>query len=708
MRYAGLKGHPMKHFLLAPAVKLMQRLRLLPKFAVVALLFLMPLMLVTALLMNELDKSIKFSRLERIGIDHVRQVQDMIRLTQQHRALRHMFLSGNASVRQKAQQKQDEINAKIAAFDAMQKAAPALDAGDVWRGVKQSWQALQSKLPTAEARNSYVEHTALIGQLYRLNTRIADHANLTLDPEVDTYYLATMFVKTFPEIAEGLSEIAGRGGAYIDSGLMEANEDVLLGSTVLVARRDLAHIPGQLDALFRENPALKPRLTPQLAALPAALAFLERAKNEVLNTVDQTSGNQFFDAGSNSIDGLYAVAGASATLLDGLLQQRIERDTLRRNLMLGGVLAALAIAVYLLAGFYVSFAAEVRRLGEAVKRAAGGDLSSRITSNGKDEIAQLSNALGGMTAGLAQLVAEVRAGTDTIALASREIATGNQDLSYRTEQQAGSLEETSASMEQLTATVKQNAENAQQANRLAQSASEVAHQGGAAVAQVVDTMDAIHQSARKIGDIIGVIDGIAFQTNILALNAAVEAARAGEHGKGFAVVATEVRNLAQRSATAAKEIRLLIADSVKRVGAGSRQVESAGKTMDEIVASIGRVNGIVAEISAASREQRSGIEHVNQAIGQIDDITQQNAALVEQAAAAAESMREQADKLSQAAAVFKLTDDEPASAPIAPPVLVARGKVATLPRKPAVKPQPFVEHRRIRVVNGSGPEWEAF
>ncbi|SFN17900.1 methyl-accepting chemotaxis protein [Variovorax sp. OV329] len=320
------------------------------------------------------------------------------------------------------------------------------------------------------------------------------------------------------------------------------------------------------------------------------------------------------------------------------------------------VLSLIALAAAALCAWRLT-ASIVRPLNDAVKVAetvAAGDLGSRIEVDRQDETGQLLNALKNMNANLVRIVGEVRTGTDTIATASGQIASGNQDLSSRTEQQASSLEETAASMEELTSTVKQNADNARQANQLALSASQVAVKGGTVVGQVVDTMASINESSRKIVDIIGVIDGIAFQTNILALNAAVEAARAGEQGRGFAVVASEVRNLAQRSAAAAKEIKGLIDDSVGKVRTGSELVGEAGDTMQEIVSSVQRVTDIMGEITAASHEQTQGIEQINQAITQMDQVTQQNAALVEEAAAAAQSLQEQAGSLVQAVSVFRL------------------------------------------------------
>ena len=370
------------------------------------------------------------------------------------------------------------------------------------------------------------------------------------------------------------------------------------------------------------------------------------------------------------------------------------------------VLAAIIMG-YLMARSIVNPLNEAVRVAENV---AAGDLSTRIQAHSRDETGQLMLALRKMNDNLLDIVGGVRRGTEAITTASGEIASGNLDLSSRTEQQAGSLEETASAMEEMTSTVRQNADNARQANQMAASASQIALQGGEIVGRVVDTMEEINQSSRKIVDIIGVIDGIAFQTNILALNAAVEAARAGEQGRGFAVVATEVRSLAQRSAAAAKEIKSLIDDSVGKVDGGSKLVAEAGATMEQVVSSVRSVTDIVAEISAASAEQSSGIEEINRAITQMDESTQQNAALVEQAAAAANAMQEQAMRLSQTISIFKLAQGSAVVPPAA--TVAAQPRAAQRKSTPSSRslPQPSLAPARALKApqHQDADAWETF
>jgi methyl-accepting chemotaxis protein len=376
-----------------------------------------------------------------------------------------------------------------------------------------------------------------------------------------------------------------------------------------------------------------------------------------------------------------------------------------RKLLVGVGLLAVVLGGALAWWLTRSITVPLRKAVALANAVAKGDLSTRIEVSSTDEAGELMAALNTMNDNLNALVTQVRSGADSISTAAGEVAAGNLDLSSRTEQQAGSLEESASALEELTGTVAQNAENALKGSELASSASSVAERGGAVVDQVVTTMGEINEASKKIVDIISVIDGIAFQTNILALNAAVEAARAGEQGRGFAVVAGEVRTLAQRSATAAKEIKVLIDASVAKVGNGTRLVGEAGATIKDVVASVQRVSDIMTEISAASREQSIGIEQVNGAIAEMDQVTQQNAALVEEAAAATESMQEQALNLAQAVSVFKL--DAGQHAPAAPAVQAAQRRTLAAP-KASPKPVRLAAARSLKPAAAGMDGWEAF
>jgi len=379
-----------------------------------------------------------------------------------------------------------------------------------------------------------------------------------------------------------------------------------------------------------------------------------------------------------------AVAGKRAE------EAQAQAEGVMYFLLAGALAIAIAMAILITRGIGRSLAYAVTTVGQVAK----GDLAVQIDASSKDEIGQLLAALKSMQQSLGQTVSTIKVAADSVGLAAQEIAQGHADLSSRTEQQASSLEETAASMEEMTATVSQNADNARKASKRAAEASAVAERGGQAVGTVVSTMSGISESSKKIADIIGVIDGIAFQTNILALNAAVEAARAGEQGRGFAVVASEVRSLAQRSAAAAKEIRQLISDSVGRIDAGSKQVAEAGKTMDEVVETVRLVTKRIAEISAASQEQSQSLTQVSDTVQQLEKVTQQNAAMVEQATAASASLEEQADTLTRAVGSFKLAQAgrtaAPKAAPAPAPANAAKAqpgsKVAALPKQEAKPP----------------------
>jgi methyl-accepting chemotaxis protein len=503
----------------------------------------------------------------------------------------------------------------------------------------------------------------------------------TLTLASGSLYLTNMFHAAFADYSAGMHAVqqsmladmahdAIRADVYVALNAGRAND----AGAIAEASRELdEHIASMKNALASNDRAtLPPQAKEALAKVGADLTPYHQSAKQIVGSAsaDVAAAESKLPEFLKRYSALEGSLAASGEVLEKMASEGMaasEKTADSGNLALG-IIALCAVLIQLLICYLLGRSILKQVGGEpayaaaVAKRIAEGDLSMAVDLKANDKDSMLA-AIKAMQQQLTDIVRGIKGTSDAISSATTQIAAGNADLSSRTEQQASSLEETASSMEELTGTVKQNADNARQANQLAAGASTIAVKGGEVVGQVVNSMSSINESSRKIADIISVIDGIAFQTNILALNAAVEAARAGEQGRGFAVVASEVRTLAQRSAAAAKEIKALITDSVSKVEDGSKLVDQAGHSMEEIVSAVKRVTDIMAEIAAASQEQTSGIEQVNQAITQMDQTTQQNAALVEEAAAAAESMQEQAQSLTKAVAIFKLSSVESAPHP---------------------------------------------
>ncbi|MBI3100913.1 MAG: HAMP domain-containing protein, partial [Burkholderiales bacterium] len=460
---------------------------------------------------------------------------------------------------------------------------------------------------------------------------------LFLDPDADTYFLIQAALVLTPRLSESLGIQRAVGTGFLAQGAISGEGRGHLANEARSTQHLMEDLQRNLDRATSANPIMRKALEEkaQSAQLQAAKA-LELAdkvlvKAQSIDYPAHTYNAEF----TKTIDQLYTFNNAAMEQLHQAMRSRVEGWNQRLFLTAGLLVAGLAAAVVLALAVIRSIVGPVNLAVRMAVAVAQGDLTVDAPVTGSDELARLIGEMARMRESLVQVVSRVRHSSESVAMASSEIAQGNQDLSARTESQASALEETAASMEQLGATVRQNADTARQANQLARTASDVAERGGEVVGQVVQTMKGINESSQRIADIIQVIDGIAFQTNILALNAAVEAARAGEQGRGFAVVASEVRSLAGRSAEAAKEIKQLISASVERVEQGSAMVDHAGETMAEVVQSIRRVTDLMGEINAASSEQASGVAQVGEAVTQMDQATQQNAALVEEMAAAA-------------------------------------------------------------------------
>jgi methyl-accepting chemotaxis protein len=637
---------------------LLNRLFLWQKFLLLAFLGTLLAAAPLILYINESDKAVDSATRSASGIEPINAVLKLVLLTQQHRGLSAMMLAGDMSAGTARAAKQKEVDAAIAGAAAAAAQTRNAEINRLVGESKDTWATLADKvaqraLPGAQ---SFAQHTALIGNELKAVELLIDHYGLNLDPGIDSHHLIDAVLMQSPVLSETLGRMRAKGSAALTSQSLSVDDRAALAAMLEKADERYASVRNALEKSFVANPSLRVKLEGSMqASLAAGNALLDLTRREITGA-EQLSfpAPQYFAKVTETIGVQGKLVTDSMDALNVLLHAREAELKQTKYLLIGTVLVLLLAAALIGRLIVRSITAPIEQAVALAKQVAAGDLTCHIAVTSRNETGQLLDALGDMNDSLRHIVAEVRSGTESITIGSGQIAAGNADLSSRTEQQASALEETASSMEEITGTVKHNADNAWQANHLATTASEVAAKGGESVKQVAATMSEINDASKRIADIIGVIDGIAFQTNLLALNAAVEAARAGEQGRGFAVVATEVRGLAQRSAAAAKEIKELISDSVEKVDAGAKLADQAGATMDEIVASVRRVSDIVAEISAGSREQASGIEQINIAIGQMDQVTQQNAALVEEASAAAESLTGRAARLAQAVSVFKL------------------------------------------------------
>ena len=605
------------------------------------------------------------ARHETAGIVPAGDVLDLARLTAQHRGLSAGTLGGNDALRPDRERRRAEVDEAARRTVASASALGDATIGAQARSLASDWAELARSVDERriDAAASFARHTELIGRQLDLLAAVADASGIGRDASAATHHLKQALLVHVPRLGEALGQARGTGAGVLARGEATPAQRERLALLAEIAREQRREAHRHLERAFSVRPAFRDVLGAKAgAAASAADDAVALVDAELIRPKAPTMAPKaFFDRVTVPIDAQYALLGASFDLMAHELRAR-EAAALRDALALAG-----GVALGGLLGAWVMWRV-ARGITRAVELAVGlaravaaGDLTRPVHATTDDEIGQLLRSLESMRRHLETVVDAVRDGAQAVATASAQIAQGNQNLSGRTEQQAGALQQTAATMEQLGTTVGSTAENARQADRLAQGASEVAARGGDAVGRVVATMQQIRDGSRRIADIIAVIDGIAFQTNILALNAAVEAARAGEQGRGFAVVAGEVRVLAQRCAEAAREIRTLIGHSVGQVEQGTVLVDEAGRTMDEIVGSIRRVADIVGEITSASAEQDDGIRQVGDAIGQIDQVTQHNAALVEQSAAAAESLRAQAQRLVGSVASFELARDRDAS-----------------------------------------------
>ena len=638
------------HGWLSPGVRLFRRLSFPAKAGWVAGAFMVPLATLMYFMVSLTLQQVSSTRSELDGVRYARPLIDLIPLAQSRRRA---YSNGGADA--------PELHAKVkTAFEAVaaQQAAlgKALALDKPYAALRQAHEALLQSPVGTNQDDTFRAHADYIKAATDLLREVADGSGLTLDPEADTYHLQNIALVRGPRMAENMARLRGIGAAALaakDTKELSTSRRDLMTMWLAVQGFIEEDVLNSFEAVVEVTPEVD-KLVDMKELQAAMVAFSKAVRQQVLGAQLEGDAASYLALGNAAVDKASQLNAKLLNRLDEQLQARTERLERRMWLKQGLALLFISLAAYLMLAFYRVMMGGLREVSGHLEEITRGNLTTSPVPWGNDEAAQLMVTMGRMQDSLRRIASTVLQSSGQVQVASKEIASASNDLSNRTEQTAASLEETAASMEQIASIVKQTADTVDGAMAIVRGNATAATRGGEVMSEVVNTMGRIHASANKIGEIIGVIDGIAFQTNILALNAAVEAARAGEQGRGFAVVATEVRALAGRSAAAAKEIKSLIGASIEQAEQGNRIAADAGSTIREIVTNADKINALMAQISTATREQSAGVAQVGTAVHELDQTTQQNAALVEETAAASGALSEQASRLAQEVSFFKL------------------------------------------------------
>jgi methyl-accepting chemotaxis protein len=639
--------------------KLLSRLRLWQKLT----LMVAPCIVAAMLMMVQdgLDAfhAVELAKREEAGSVPARQLISVLRLTQQHRGLTAAALAGDGESAERRKTRRTELDASVAAVTETLAGEPhAARLREPWSVVARDWAALARDVDEAaiDTPTSLQRHTALVQAELALLEDMGDVFGMGADATDDGRYLVSSVLVLLPRMTEAIGVARARGTAALARKTITQEERTVIGGLVTTSRAHWRDIDRALRIALASNPALGEALKAEFKeasdAANQANGLVEQALLRA--TVLEFPTKTYFDTMTRAIDAQFDLANRALELLEDTLEARRAAIVLRKSISLGVLSGLLLLALVIVAVVARSIAAGVGQARKVAERLAQGDLTQRIDDRGRDEVAAMARSMSNMTSTLRSIVGDIQSAAHTLQTAASEIAAGNTDLGARTEHQASSLQQTASAMEQMTSSVSHNADSARQVSDLMHSVNTAVDDGGQGIERVVSMVGEITANSEKVAAIVGVIDDIAFQTDLLAINAAVEAARAGEHGRGFSVVAAEVRNLASRAADSSREIRALVGASVASVEASGPVVAAAGRSMREIVDLVHKVNALIEGITSASVQQSTGIEQVNQAIAAIDQTTQQNAALVEQAMAASQALRDQADALAESVAVFKV------------------------------------------------------